>query len=138
MPVALAKGATGTTCLRLVLHPSGAIWLPDEAALLVADLHFGKAASFRRLGVPVPEASTGGTLDQLRALLDDLHRLPPELQSAQPVRLVVLGDLLHAARGDVDHGRRRLAHHGGKAGFHRPDVARGHARLLGEDAFLGL
>lgn len=99
VPVALAKGATGATGLRLVLHPSGAIWLPEEAALLVADLHFGKAASFRRLGVPVPEASTGGTLDQLRALLDDLHRLPPELQSAQPVRLVVLGDLLHAARG---------------------------------------
>lgn len=85
--------------LRLALHPSGAVWLPDEAALLVADLHFGKAASFRRLGVPVPEASTGGTLNQLRALLDDLPRLPADWQSGQPFRLVVLGDLLHAARG---------------------------------------
>ncbi|WP_394706533.1 ligase-associated DNA damage response endonuclease PdeM [uncultured Hydrogenophaga sp.] len=85
--------------LRLALHPSCAVWLPNEAALLVADLHFGKAASFRRLGVPVPEASTGGTLNQLRALLDDLPRLPADWQSGQPVRLVVLGDLLHAARG---------------------------------------
>jgi uncharacterized protein len=92
-PVTLAPG------LRLALHPSGAAWLPDEAALLVADLHFGKAASFRRLGVPVPEATTGATLNQLHALLADVPRLPPELQATGPVRLVVLGDLLHAARG---------------------------------------
>ncbi|MGC4367675.1 ligase-associated DNA damage response endonuclease PdeM [Hydrogenophaga sp. R2] len=92
-PVTLAPG------LRLALHPSGAAWLPDEAALLVADLHFGKAASFRRLGVPVPEATTGATLKQLDDLLADVVRLPSGLQVPGPVRLVVLGDLLHAARG---------------------------------------
>lgn len=85
--------------LVAVLHPSGAVWLPDVSALLVADLHFGKAASFRRLGVPVPEASTGGTLQQLLTLLDDLPRLPPPSRPTAPVQLVVLGDLLHAARG---------------------------------------
>lgn len=85
--------------LSAVLHPSGAVWLPDVSALLVADLHFGKAASFRRLGVPVPEASTGGTLRQLQAVLDDLPHLPEGHRSGTTVQLVVLGDLLHAARG---------------------------------------
>jgi DNA ligase-associated metallophosphoesterase len=85
--------------LTAVLHPSGAVWLPDVSALLVADLHFGKATSFRRLGVPVPEASTGGTLQQLLRLLDDLPRLPMAAPTHRPVQLVVLGDLLHAARG---------------------------------------
>lgn len=84
---------------HLLLHPSGAAWLPAVDALLVADLHFGKAASFRRLGVPVPEASTGGTLDQLRRLLDDLPSLPAAAAPRGAVQLVVLGDLLHAARG---------------------------------------
>ena len=40
----------------LWLHPGGAAFLPGPCALLVADAHFGKAASFRRLGVPVPAA----------------------------------------------------------------------------------
>lgn len=93
MPALLAPG------LRLLLHPSGAVWAPQVSALMVADLHFGKAASFRRLGVPVPEASTTGTLQQLRRLLDDLARLPLDAAPGAAVQLVVLGDLLHAARG---------------------------------------
>ena len=32
-------------------------WLADAGLLLVADVHFGKAASFRRLGVPVPQGT---------------------------------------------------------------------------------
>lgn len=82
----LAKG------LSIGLHPSGAAFLPDHAALLVADVHLGKAASFRRLGVPVPTGSTAATLDDLGDALASL--------GGSPVRhLVFLGDLLHAARG---------------------------------------
>ena len=86
MPVQLARG------LSIGLHPSGAAFLPDHAALLVADVHLGKAASFRRLGVPVPAGSTATTLQALGDTLASLGGTPVQ-------HLVFLGDLLHAARG---------------------------------------
>lgn len=86
MPVQLARG------LSIGLHPSGAAFLPDHAALLVADVHLGKAASFRRLGVPVPVGSTATTLQALGDTLASLGGTPVQ-------HLVFLGDLLHAARG---------------------------------------
>ncbi|MFP8832824.1 ligase-associated DNA damage response endonuclease PdeM [Hydrogenophaga sp. XSHU_21] len=85
-PARLAPG------LDLWLHPGGAAFLPGPGALLVADAHFGKAASFRRLGVPVPAGSTAATLQSLRQTIDDLG-------GASLQHLVFLGDLLHAARG---------------------------------------
>jgi metallophosphoesterase superfamily enzyme len=38
-----------------LLHPSAPSTLSTWQALLVADAHFGKAVSFRKLGVPVPQ-----------------------------------------------------------------------------------
>jgi DNA ligase-associated metallophosphoesterase len=75
--------------VRLQLLPGRAAFAPDERTLLVADVHFGKAASFRRLGVPVPSGTTAETLAALDALLD----------GTRASRLVFVGDLLHAARG---------------------------------------
>jgi DNA ligase-associated metallophosphoesterase len=72
---------------RLRLLAERALWWPAQGALLVADAHFGKAASFRRLGVPVPQGTTGQNLAQLGALV--------ERHGAQ--RLLVLGDFLHSA-----------------------------------------
>jgi DNA ligase-associated metallophosphoesterase len=86
VPAHLAQG------LPIWLHPSGAAFLPDHAALLVADAHLGKAASFRRLGVPVPAGSTAATLEALDGALVSLGDTPVK-------HLVFLGDLLHAARG---------------------------------------
>jgi DNA ligase-associated metallophosphoesterase len=57
--------------------------------LLVADPHFGKAASFRALGVPVPRGTTGDATTRLDALI---ARLAPE-------RIDFLGDFLHAREG---------------------------------------
>lgn len=74
---------------ELALLPSGAAWLPEASTLLVADAHFGKATSFRRLGVPVPEMTTTETLQALSAAIRD----------TQARRLVFLGDLLHARGG---------------------------------------
>lgn len=72
----------------LGLHSSGAVFLPGSATLLVADAHFGKAVSFRQLGVPVPQGTTSATLAQLSAVVAQC--------AAQ--RVVFLGDFLHSAR----------------------------------------
>jgi DNA ligase-associated metallophosphoesterase len=78
-----------------VLHPAGALFLPSRQVLLVADAHFGKAVSFRKLGVPVPEATTGGTLDALTAAI----------AGTGAREVVFLGDFLHSARS---HARQTL------------------------------
>jgi DNA ligase-associated metallophosphoesterase len=72
----------------LVLLPERAVYVPDLHTLLVADVHVGKAASFRALGVPVPHGTTAGTLDRLSAVL----------AASGAHRLVVLGDFVHARR----------------------------------------
>jgi uncharacterized protein len=71
---------------RLRLLPQRAAFLPEQHMLLVADLHLGKASSFRRLGVPVPEATTAGTLE----------RLSQAIAASGATRAVILGDLLHS------------------------------------------
>lgn len=63
-----------------------AVLLPEHQALLVADVHLGKAATFRQLGVPVPAGTTQ----------DNLNRLTALMLAHQPAHLVFLGDLLHA------------------------------------------
>jgi len=74
---------------RLALLPQRAAYLPDERCLLVADAHFGKAASFRSLGVPVPRGTTAQTL----------RELSDAIAASAARRVVFLGDLLHAAHG---------------------------------------
>jgi uncharacterized protein len=64
-----------------------AIFWVEQKALLVADVHIGKALSFRRLGVPVPSGTTQGNLQKLSQLIDQL----------KPSTVYILGDLLHAA-----------------------------------------
>jgi DNA ligase-associated metallophosphoesterase len=73
---------------RLQALASGALYWPAQRMLLVADAHLGKAQSFRRLGVPVPQASTQGSLAQIST---DLHATGAR-------HIVFLGDLLHSAR----------------------------------------
>ncbi len=73
----------------LVMLPERAVYWPREGTLLIADPHFGKAASFRAFGVPVPEQTTE----------DNLARLDAALARSGADRLVVLGDFLHARHG---------------------------------------
>jgi DNA ligase-associated metallophosphoesterase len=91
----------------VVLHPSGAALLSAEQALLVADAHFGKAVSFRQLGVPVPSGTTTETLATLSAVLEQ----------TRAKRLVFLGDLLHSRRSHAANTlaalRRWRAEHAG-------------------------
>ena len=60
----------------LWLLPQRAAFLPEFGVLLVADVHLGKAVSFRRLGVPVPAGTTAETLSLLDQCLAFTGRAP--------------------------------------------------------------
>ena len=69
------------------LLPERALYWPAGRVLFVADIHLGKAATYRALGQPVPAGTTR----------ENLERLTQLLRHYQPSQLVFLGDLLHAA-----------------------------------------
>ncbi|MBA2626692.1 MAG: ligase-associated DNA damage response endonuclease PdeM [Gemmatimonadales bacterium] len=71
------------------LLPERAIYWERAHALTVADLHWGKAATFRAAGVPIPAGTTA----------DDLARLDRTLARTAARRLILLGDLYHARAG---------------------------------------
>jgi DNA ligase-associated metallophosphoesterase len=71
---------------QVLLLPQKALYWRREKTLVVADIHFGKAAAFRALGVPVPRGTTSENLAGLDALI-----------AAYDVESIVfLGDFLHA------------------------------------------
>ncbi|SFQ38998.1 ligase-associated DNA damage response endonuclease PdeM [Variovorax sp. 770b2] len=72
----------------LHLLPERALWWPGARVLFIADLHIGKAATYRALGQPVP----GGTTQE------NLVRLDALIGTHAPGRIVFLGDFLHAAQ----------------------------------------
>ena len=80
-----------------LLAQKGIYW-PTEKTLFVADPHFGKAASFRKVGIPVSEHTTE----------DDCKRLLKMLRSTKAHKLVFLGDFLHARQGKTDPVRTLL------------------------------
>lgn len=69
----------------LLLAEKAVVW-PREKMLIIADIHFGKAASFRAAGVPVPRGTTSQNLAALDALLA-MHDI---------AHIMFLGDFLHA------------------------------------------
>lgn len=73
----------------ILLLPGRAAYLPASATLLVADVHLGKAATFRNAGIPIPEGSAQADLARLERLVRDTACR----------RLIVLGDLFHARSG---------------------------------------
>jgi len=73
----------------LLLLPERALFWPRRGMLVVADVHLGKAATFRAAGIPIPHGSTS----------DDLARLDRALARTGATALVILGDLFHARVG---------------------------------------
>ncbi|WP_395739405.1 ligase-associated DNA damage response endonuclease PdeM [Prosthecobacter sp.] len=73
----------------LTLLHERAVWWAGEKTLFIADPHFGKAATFRFSGIPVPDTSHE----------DDLERLSHILKLTAALRLVILGDFFHARAG---------------------------------------
>lgn len=66
-----------------------AVWWPRERAIIVADLHLGKASTFRSVGVALPEGHSD----------HDLRRLSQLIEQHDARRVIILGDLLHARSG---------------------------------------
>ena len=71
------------------LLPERAAYWENRRTLLVADTHWGKAATMRAAAIPVPGGTTTGDLIRFTTLL--------ERTGAQ--RLVLLGDAIHARQG---------------------------------------
>lgn len=74
---------------RVCALATRALAWPEGGLLVIADPHFGKAASFRAHGVPVPGGTTGETLANLDAAL----------AASGAARLVIVGDFLHHRSG---------------------------------------
>ncbi len=64
----------------------GTLFHAASSSMLISDCHFGKAAHFRRHGIPVPALSPLSDHGKICALLEHL----------QPARLLFLGDLFHS------------------------------------------
>ena len=77
---------------RLELLPDKAVLWPRAGTLFVADLHLGKASSFRAASLPLPCGSGEDTLVRLTSLL----------RRAEAVELVILGDLWHSREGRTE------------------------------------
>lgn len=71
---------------ELQLLKEKAIWINDHRAILIADLHFGKAAHFRKSGIPIPEPIHFTDLEVIESLI----------QKWNPTDLFFLGDLFHS------------------------------------------
>lgn len=71
---------------ELELHPERAIYWPAAKSLLLADLHLGKSAHFRKAGIAIPGKAGFG----------DFRRIEKLLAQYQPERLLLLGDLFHS------------------------------------------
>jgi uncharacterized protein len=84
---AWATGALATTIRTIPcwLLPDRAVFFPVSKTLLVADVHIGKAATFRSLGVPVPSGTTNSNLARLSLLL----------AQTSASTLYILGDFFH-------------------------------------------
>lgn len=74
------------------LCPERAVYWPRRRTLAVADLHWGKSATFRQFGLPLP----AGVLEA------DLARLTTAITATGAERVLVLGDLIHGAIGLTD------------------------------------
>ena len=73
--------------LNLTLLPEKAVWIDFMGVLLIADLHFGKAAHFRKSGIPISEQ----VHDQ------DYQMLTSLVSKYSPKEVYFLGDLFHSS-----------------------------------------
>lgn len=74
-------------------------WLGPQA-LIVSDLHLGKAAHFRKHGIAVPRMVTESDMERLQHLLNHY----------KPRKLIIVGDLFHAGTNTETSAFNELLH----------------------------
>ena len=74
---------------RLTARADRALVWRAQRTVFIADLHLGKAATFRGAGIAVPERGTA----------EDLARVTTIVREEAADRLVILGDFFHARQG---------------------------------------
>jgi len=86
---------------RLAIVPdlSGALFLPEERTLVVADLHLEKGSSYAMRGVMLPPYDTTATLAALSAAILRLR----------PARVIALGDSFHDRQAEARLAPQTLA-----------------------------
>jgi metallophosphoesterase superfamily enzyme len=72
--------------INIQLLPEKAVYLDEFRSILIADPHFGKAAHFRKAGIPVSE----------KLHIGDLMIIQKLIQIYSPENLYFLGDLFHS------------------------------------------
>lgn len=78
---------------ELCLLPEKALYWPAQKAIIVADLHWGKSAHFRKNGIAIPSDTQK----------QDEKRLSAILQKHNAQRLIIAGDLFHSkANNETD------------------------------------
>jgi DNA ligase-associated metallophosphoesterase len=85
---------------ELKLLPERVVYWPARRSLFVADFHLGKAASFRKAGIPLPSGTTA----------DNVARLDRALDRTGANRIVFLGDFLHSKAGRTPRTLEGFAH----------------------------
>ena len=83
----------------LVLLPERAAYWPSRKSLFIADFHLGKAASFRRAGIPLPPGTT----------TENVERLGRAIDRTRASHVVFLGDFLHSKDGRAESTFTRFA-----------------------------
>jgi len=84
---------------RMVLLAEKAAYWPSGRTLFIADFHLGKAASFRRAGIPLPSGTTA----------ENVERLGRAIDKTRAQKVVFLGDFLHSAEGRTQSTFERFA-----------------------------
>jgi DNA ligase-associated metallophosphoesterase len=68
------------------LLPEKAIYWKEQKTIILADIHLGKAAHFRKSGIQVPES----------VHISDYARIKNLLSKFNPKQILILGDLFHS------------------------------------------
>ena len=74
---------------KIELLSEHAAFLPKHSALVLSDVHLGKATTFQAHGLPVPEGDDTA----------DLTRISRLVKTTKAQQLIIAGDLLHSPSG---------------------------------------
>lgn len=83
---ALKKAVENINGLLLELHHSGACYIANVGALVISDLHIGKAGHFRNNGIAIPAIANK----------NNFWKMVEAIEWCSPTEIIFLGDLSHS------------------------------------------